>query len=157
MNTQKTFIRLITLQRRYHFYFIGIMKPFQDSHNIEDYRARLGMQHAVENSSRKIWAFCDAIVDYIVIRDEVQEMTLKLHNQEAGMSVVVTLVYAKCNQQERLILWKSLTDIAQSMHDLWIIGGDFNVITCDEEKLRGLPIIIVETDNFNHCISLCNL
>lgn len=84
-------------------------------------------------------------------------MILNLKNQEVEMTVVVTLVYAKYNQQERLVLWESLSGIAQSMHDPWIVGGDFNVVTSDEEKLGGLPVTIAETDDFNHCINLCNL
>lgn len=31
----KSIHMMITLQRRHNFYFIGIIEPFQDSHNIE--------------------------------------------------------------------------------------------------------------------------
>lgn len=53
------------------------------------------MQHAVANTSGKIWAFMDSIVNFNVIRDKEQQLTLNLENQELGVIVIVTLVYAK--------------------------------------------------------------
>lgn len=50
--------------------FIGLMEPFQEGHNKEDYKRRLGMQYAVVTNSRKIWAFMDEIMEYSIIRDE---------------------------------------------------------------------------------------
>lgn len=55
------------------------------------------MQHAVANTLGKIWAFMDSIVNVTVIKDEEQQLTLRLENNKAGVSVVVTLMYAKCN------------------------------------------------------------
>lgn len=54
------------------------------------------MQHAVGNTSRKIWVLMDSIVTFNVIRDKDQQLTLKLENQELGATVIVTLVYTKC-------------------------------------------------------------
>lgn len=54
LNTQKAFTRLITFQKRHHFFFIGLMEPFQDNNNIEEYKRRLEIQHAVENNLEKI-------------------------------------------------------------------------------------------------------
>lgn len=53
VNTQKVFTRLITLQKRYHFIFIGLMEPFQVNKNIEKYRKRLEIQSSTANSSEK--------------------------------------------------------------------------------------------------------
>lgn len=54
VNTMKAFTRLIKLNQRHHFGFIGLMEPFQDSDKIEEYRRRLGMEHAIANISGKI-------------------------------------------------------------------------------------------------------
>lgn len=39
--------------------------------------------------------------------------------------------------------------------------GDFNVIVCEKEKLRGLPVTVAvtvaETEDFKHCINLCGI
>lgn len=58
------------------------------------------------NTLGKIRALCDGVVQCTVVRDEDQKLTLKLYNQETGIGVVVTLIYAKCTQQERLALWE---------------------------------------------------
>lgn len=115
------------------------------------------MQHAVFNSSGKIWALCEGVVQCTVVRNEEQQLTLKLYNQAAGIEVLVTLAYAKYTPQERIVLWESLADMSQTMSEPWIVGKDFNVVTSIEEKLRGLPITLVCTTDFNHCISLHNL
>ncbi|WMV48900.1 hypothetical protein MTR67_042285 [Solanum verrucosum] len=129
------------------------MEPFQDRQGLEDYR-RLRMQHAVANSNGKIWAFMDEVMEYEIVRDEDQMLTLKLHNQSAGMDVMVSLVYAKCTQIDRLILWESMSDLASTK---WMVGGDFNVICNEEEKLGGRPVTEAEVRDFNYCINVCNL
>lgn len=147
------------MQRRYPFYFIVLMEPFQGGQHIEEYRSRLGMKHAVLNVSGKIWVFIEENVEFSILKDEDQdqELTLKLANQNAGISLLVTLVYAKCRANERLALWDSLVDLSDSYQMPWIIGGDFNVIRTDEEKLGGLPVTFNEIQDFNHCINLCNM
>lgn len=56
-----------------------------------------------------------------------------------------------------MALWESLRDTAHSVQDLWIVKGDFIMIISDKDKLGGLPVTIVETDDFKHYINLCNL
>lgn len=50
--------------------------------------------------------------------------------------MIVTLVYGKCTQLERISLWELLGAMADSIQDTWIVGRDFNVIISDEEKLE---------------------
>lgn len=38
------------------------------------------------------------------------------------------------------------------MNEPWIVGGDFNVVTYNEEKLGGLPVTLADTTDFNLCI-----
>lgn len=35
VNTQKAFIRLVNLHKRYQFYFIRVMEPFEEKNEIE--------------------------------------------------------------------------------------------------------------------------
>src|SRR5688572_29481127 len=114
------------------------MEPFEDNQGLEEYRRRLGLKHAVSNSNGKIWGFIDEIMEYEVVRDEDQMLTLRIHSLGMGIEVLISLVYAKCTQGERLQLWESMADIANTVNLPWIVGGDFNVISNEEEKLGGL-------------------
>lgn len=116
------------------------------------------MKHAVTNSNGKIWAFIDEDLEYDTARDEDQMLTLNLKNQNTGIEVMISLVYAKCTQGERLQLWESMEDIANTINLPWMVGGDFNVICNEEEKLGGRAAVTgAEVRDFNHCINVCNL
>ncbi|KAH0757746.1 hypothetical protein KY290_021239 [Solanum tuberosum] len=66
---------------------------------------------------------------------------------------MVSAVYARCNTVERLELWDELDSIAEHVQCPWIIGGDFNVILDEEEKLGGLDFTINEAIDFASFIS----
>lgn len=125
VNTQKPFTRLMNLNKRHQFYWVGITEPFEEEHKIETFRRKLGMKHAVSNVNSKIWAFLDEVVDYNIVRDEEQMLILNVHNREIGLEKMISLVYAKCNQRERLQLWESLKDLSNSTTIPWLIGRGF--------------------------------
>ncbi|XP_047253681.1 uncharacterized protein LOC124887809 [Capsicum annuum] len=60
----------------------------------------------------------------------------------------------ECTLVERLMLWDSMEDITHLIQDPWVVARDFNVIVSKEEKLRGLPVTMAETEDFKHCINL---
>lgn len=157
VNTQKAFTRLINLHKRNQYYIIELMEPFEDSQGIEEYRRRLGIKHVVANTNSQIWAFIDEEMEYDTIRDEEQMLTLKLRNRSDGIEVILSLIYAKCTQNERLLLWNFMSDMANTINSPWLVGGDFNVICIEEEKLGGRPVTEAETRDFNLCINFCNL
>ncbi|XP_059294842.1 uncharacterized protein LOC132047883 [Lycium ferocissimum] len=105
----------------------------------------------------QIWAFVDEEYEVTVLMDTVQQLTLKLFNCDIDMEMVVTLVYAKCDRIERIELWDSLYNLASDMTIPWLVGGDFNVITDEEEKYGVLPVSLNEVEDFRHCIQTCNL
>ncbi|XP_060195442.1 uncharacterized protein LOC132624727 [Lycium barbarum] len=157
VNTMEAFTRLIKLNQRYHFGFIGLMEPFQDSDKIEEYRRRLGMEHAIANISGKIWAFVEDIFDYYIMVDHQQHLTIKLRVRGSQEDMLVSLLYAKCTQAERLELWDSLKDLSTSVDIPWMIGGDFNAITSEHENFGGLPVTINEIQDFRSCIHNCGI
>ncbi|KAG5618379.1 hypothetical protein H5410_018203 [Solanum commersonii] len=67
VNTQKAFTRLVNMHKRYQFYFVGLMEPFEDSQNLEEFRRKLGMKHVAVNTNRKIWVFIDEFIDYEIV------------------------------------------------------------------------------------------
>jgi len=54
--------------------------------------------------------------------------------------VVISAVYVRYSSLERLLIWEDLEDIEESVDVPWIVGGDFNVILEEIEKLGGLPV-----------------
>ncbi|XP_059288856.1 uncharacterized protein LOC132042280 [Lycium ferocissimum] len=133
------------------------MEPFQQAYKLESYRRRLGLETAICNVSGKIWVFIDEEYEVSVLIDSVQQLTLKLFNWDLNIEMVVTLVYANCDRTERIELWDSLYNLASDMSVPWLVGGDFNVITDEDEKYGGLPVSLNEVEDFRHCIQTCNL
>ncbi|KAH0742871.1 hypothetical protein KY290_030864 [Solanum tuberosum] len=70
---------------------------------------------------------------------------------------IISSVYARCNALDRLELWEELESIDEKDHYPWVVGGDFNVIVNEEEKLGGLPFTQNEAMNFALFISNCAL
>ncbi|XP_070023012.1 uncharacterized protein [Nicotiana sylvestris] len=144
VNAMQAFERLITMLRKHHFEFIGILEPMQQSHKMERYRARIGLAQVVVNVSNKIWAFIDEIFEVTILYNMTQQLTLRLTHTETHVELILTLVYAKCDRIERIELWDSLYAMASDMTVPWLVGGDFNVIWDEEEKFGGLPVSLTE-------------
>nr|XP_016476430.1 PREDICTED: uncharacterized protein LOC107798019 [Nicotiana tabacum] len=157
VNTMQAFERLITMHRKHHFEFIGILEPMQQSHKMERYRARIGLAQAVVNVSHKIWAFIDDIFEVTILYNMTQQLTLRLMHSETHVELILTLVYAKCDRTERIELWDTLYGMASDMTVPWLVGGNFNVIWDEEDKYGGLLVSLIEVDDFRHCINTCNL
>ncbi|XP_075111657.1 uncharacterized protein LOC142181898 [Nicotiana tabacum] len=157
VNTMQAFERLIAMHRKHHFEFIGILEPMQQSHKMERYRARIGLAQAVVNVSNKIWAFIDEIFEVTIIYNMTQQLILRLMHSETHVELILRLVYAKYDRTERIELWDSWYAMASDMTVPWLVGGDFNVIWDEEEKFGGLPVSLIEIDDFRQCINTCNL
>ncbi|XP_060202506.1 uncharacterized protein LOC132630946 [Lycium barbarum] len=133
------------------------MEPFQDLIAIEDYRRKLGFQNCKVNSSGKIWIFWIDEWLGVVVSESEQQVTLQLTHSSMNQTVLVSVVYAKCDRQEREDLWEDIIALANQQDYPWIIEGDFNVIVSDEEKQGGLPVSSNETLDFSTCIQSCGL
>ncbi|XP_060177905.1 uncharacterized protein LOC132607846 [Lycium barbarum] len=113
------------------------MEPFQHQRQIQKYRRKLGMPYAGSNCNEKIWFFVQHNVDVEILLATEQSITVKLQFQEYSKDMVVTMVYAKCSEVERLQLWDNLYLLASNMTSPWLVGGDFNVLLNEEEKIGG--------------------
>ncbi|XP_060212018.1 uncharacterized protein LOC132639595 [Lycium barbarum] len=143
----ESYTRLIKLHQTDQFGFIRLLEPFQEAQRIEEYRRRIGLQHAFVNCKNKIWAFVDDMFEVTIVFDHPQLLTLnlKVHGQVEEM--LISIVYAKCNQSDRMDLWETLENKAITNQRPWLIGGDFNVITSEEEKYGGLPVTNGQSGN----------
>ncbi|XP_059302334.1 uncharacterized protein LOC132054308 [Lycium ferocissimum] len=104
------------------------------------------------NYSGKIWIFWTDEWLGVVISESEQQVTLQLTHSSLNQSVLVSVVYAKCDREEREQLWEAMVELANQQDLPWIIEGDFNVIVSDEEKQGGLPVSSNETLDFSTCI-----
>ncbi|XP_060182380.1 uncharacterized protein LOC132612050 [Lycium barbarum] len=115
------------------------------------------MPYAGSNCNGKIWFFVQHNVDVEILLDTEQSITVKLQFQDYSKDMVVTMVYAKCSEVERLQLWDNLYLLASNMTSLWLVGGDFNVLLNQEEKIRGQPVWPQEYEDFAFCLNSCEL
>ncbi|XP_059306396.1 uncharacterized protein LOC132057813 [Lycium ferocissimum] len=157
VNTQQAFQRLINMQRQCKCFIIALMEPFQNCRHLQKYKRRLGMEAALSNTNGKIWVFLDSEMQWEIVLDTEQQLTLKLQHQGIEKDFLATFVYAKCDGNERPTLWDNIYQIADSMNLPWMVGGEFNVILADEEKLGGLPVTLDECEDFAFCINSCGL
>ncbi|KAG5594126.1 hypothetical protein H5410_035358 [Solanum commersonii] len=81
----------------------------------------------------------------VVVSDSIQHLTLKFTQQGSSKEFMITAVYARCSAIERLELWEELEWLAERLQIPWIVGGDFNVIMNEEEKLEDRQITKVSS------------
>lgn len=100
---------------------------------------------ARSDGNGKIWYFTSDGMEVEIIMDTVQQVTLKMYNQGINRISFTTFVYSKCDVVERFSLWDDIYHLTNRINDPWIIGGDFNLVMNEEEKigdcLWSLPIM----------------
>lgn len=133
------------------------MESIVHNRELESCQRRLGLRQSFSNTNSKIWAFVDDLLEVEIVGDEEQVLRLHILNQGYDIDMCITLVYVKCTIVDRLPLWESLYNLSEVTSIPWMVGGDFNVIRCEEEKLGGRPVTKAEIRDFNHCIATCNL
>lgn len=67
--------------------------------------------------------------------------------------IVATIAYAKCDKIDRLALWEDIYFLYHNINVSWLIGGDFNVIMNEEERIGGLSVYPNEYEDFAFCIN----
>nr|XP_016459646.1 PREDICTED: uncharacterized protein LOC107783182 [Nicotiana tabacum] len=115
------------------------------------------MDAAISNVNGKIWIFLDSVVQWDLLIDTEQQLTIRVYHQDIGKYIMMTFVYAKCSSLDILELWDSLYYLASDMELPWLVGGDFNVLLNEEEKIGGLPVYPPEYEDFAFCVNSCEL
>nr|XP_016491561.1 PREDICTED: uncharacterized protein LOC107811191 [Nicotiana tabacum] len=133
------------------------MEPFQKKGLIDRYRRRLNMKIAYANINGQIWLFFDVVVEWELVENTEQQVTVRVFHHDLGQHMMMTFVYAKCSAIERLELWDHLYYLASDMELPWLVGGDFNVVLHEDEKLGGLPVHPPEYEDFVFCVNSCSL
>ncbi|KAG5627193.1 hypothetical protein H5410_012411 [Solanum commersonii] len=100
------------------------------------------------------------------VEDKEKNENLQVENlvfNEAGVSPETVITHkgknkGECDDEERTQLWNDIYCISNDIQNSpWLIGGDFNVIMSDEEKIGGLPVYLNEYEDFAFCVNSCDL
>ncbi|WMV19693.1 hypothetical protein MTR67_013078 [Solanum verrucosum] len=90
-----------------------------------------------------------------IIEDKEQHVLVHVYHPQNSMDFHI--VYAKCDEKLRVPLWDDLRDIYSRITGHWGVVGDFNAITCPEEKIGGLPFRLEESYDFTSYLDDCDL
>lgn len=103
---QKQFIRLENPP------FIVISEPFHNSEHMDNFRKKLGFTKAYSNCNSQIWIFWQDLIDCSVVYESDQHITCTI--DWMGTNILVTSVYAKCDEGMREELWDNLKDVSHN-------------------------------------------
>nr|XP_009597454.1 uncharacterized protein LOC104093421 [Nicotiana tomentosiformis] len=133
------------------------MEPFQKPRHLQRYRIILNMETTFSNLNGKIWLFFNSVVEWELVTETAQQVVVRVFHHDISQHIMMTFVYAKCSSVERLELWDNLYCLACDMELPWLVGGDFNVILHEDEKIGGLPVHPPEYEDFAFCVNSCDL
>ncbi|XP_070047248.1 uncharacterized protein [Nicotiana tomentosiformis] len=145
------------MQKEHNFFVIALMEPFQKADHIQRYKRRLNMETAFFKFEWEDMIFFYTVVEWELVMETTQQVTVKVLHHELGQHIMMTFVYAKCSSLERLELWDNLYYIASDMELPWLVGGDFNVVLHEDENIGGLPVHLPEYEDFAFCVNSCGL
>ncbi|KAG6469540.1 hypothetical protein ZIOFF_070469 [Zingiber officinale] len=148
--------RALFLRRHHHLSFLAVLEPMVDL-DCRYMARRMGFEEVVSNKSGKVWFFWESTIACKVLFDHDQFLHLELSSQLFPSSMIVTVVYAKCTRLERSVLWESLEELRPEGDRLWLVGGDFNVISSMEEHSAGVLARPGAMEDFNNFIMLAGL
>ncbi|PKU60524.1 threonine dehydratase [Dendrobium catenatum] len=109
----------------------------------------------MSNISNKIWVFWKPPITIDVLGDHPQVLHCKV--EAFNVKCFASFVYAASSLYNRKALWESLIDFHSLCNLPWLVGGDFNAITCISERRGGSSPSNRSMDDFNNMILSCNL
>ncbi|KAG6488350.1 hypothetical protein ZIOFF_049593 [Zingiber officinale] len=148
--------RALFLRRHHQLSFLAVLEPMVDL-DCRYMALRMGFEEVVSNKSGKVWFFWESTIACKVLFDHDQFLHLELSSLLFPSSMIVTVVYAKCTRLERSVLWGSLEELRPEGDKLWLVGGDFNVISSMEEHSAGVLARPGAMEDFNNFIMLAGL
>ncbi|XP_070044899.1 uncharacterized protein [Nicotiana tomentosiformis] len=72
------------MNRENKFCVVALMEPFQNKGLIDRYRRRLNMETAYANINGQIWLFFDAVVEWELVEDTEQQVTVIVFHHDLG-------------------------------------------------------------------------
>ncbi|KAG5595376.1 hypothetical protein H5410_036608 [Solanum commersonii] len=118
VRTQNAFQRVQMLHGFHKFNFVALMEPFQHVRCLNRFNRRLRMTKGYANNNGKIRLFVNHGFDVVKMRNSEQQLTVHIRNLATNFIMVVTIIYAKCDPNQRLELWEDITQLADEIRDI---------------------------------------
>ncbi|KAL2497861.1 Uncharacterized protein Adt_23411 [Abeliophyllum distichum] len=112
-----------------------ILEPFVLKKNFDFIRRSLSFDVGLENESGKIWCFWNLGTTVASCVDHPQFLHIRVEDPRLSRPMYITPVYAFCSPTGRRDLWMGLHQISLVVDGPWMVGGDFNVIAHNGERI----------------------
>ncbi|XP_077242062.1 uncharacterized protein LOC143882465 [Tasmannia lanceolata] len=148
--------------KQHNFPICCLLEIKTRSNKLKDYSASIrdGWKSHGNYSSvniGRIWILWNpAVVDVIVREETSQLIQSEVLINQSKECFCFTAIYAH-NYKISRTLWSDLEEIAFRISSPWLVASDFNVVRFSDERLGGTPGIPADSEEFNSCISSCNL
>lgn len=135
---------------------VAILEPFLVANKCSRWARWMKLPSFLNNAmvGGKIWIFWDADLEFELI--DMTDQAISGWFVHGNRRVLITFVYASCFRAKGVELWDFLK-IPNSGGRPWFIGGDFNIIRDNSEKVGGLLQASRAKREFNQCINYCAL
>lgn len=108
-----------------------------------------------DGSSPNIWLFGSTSLPMpSVVHCSSQQITIMASHDNSNC--YLSFVYASNSSAQRRILWQELVDVSNSIHDPFMVIGDFNAILGAHEKHGGRMPSRTSCTDFQNMVDTCN-
>lgn len=83
-----------------------------------------------------------------VLSEHAQFLQLLVKSKCLRKESLVTVVHGANQLRERKLLWQKLTDLAATIQQPWVLGGDFNNVLYPHEHQGGSAVQLFEITYF---------
>ncbi|XP_074320170.1 uncharacterized protein LOC141656972 [Silene latifolia] len=105
----------------------------------------------------RIWILWQASeCDINFLEYDAQYIHMNILNKITNMRFFATMVYAFNGSTEREPLWTNLSRLASGIQGPWAIGGDFNCVLTETERVGG-SFSRQDAESFRHCLNQCDV
>ena len=139
-----------------------ITKTRIDGNRADDIIRRLPFDGAYSTETighvRGIWLLWHSdIVSMDVLSATEQEIHVLVQVSSQSQSWLLSAIYGSPCFRERCILWENLKMLSVRHNLPWAVMGDFDDVTCEEEKFGGNGICRRRVMEYIGCMDFCNL
>ncbi|GKV17362.1 hypothetical protein SLEP1_g27876 [Rubroshorea leprosula] len=82
---------------------------------------------------------------------------VKSHPSFSNFHWFLSIVYGRPQFEIRSLLWENLKQFSQSINGPWVVIGDFNDVTAQNEKFGGNPVPQYRIRAYTDCMNSCDL